>query len=223
MRKRKKNRDVAREIEIESEAPAEPELQEDNLEDEADTEGLAVESDTTEEEFTGDDHLALVEAPEAAVQRLTDEVAEQKERCLRLAAEFDNFRKRVERQRSEIRQNARSEVVRSILETLDNLARVTELDTTEANVNDVIAGVQMVERSLLRELESVCLTKVGGVDERFDPNDHEAVSTAAAPDEEKVDLVAAVFQVGYRFGGILLRPARVQVYVAPMVDEDAAE
>ena len=108
-------------------------------------------------------------------------------------------------------------------ETLDNLARVTDLDATDANVNDVIAGVQMVERSLSRELEGAGLTKVGSVDERFDPNEHEAVSTAAAPDEEKVDLVAAVFQVGYRFGGILLRPARVQVYVAPMVDEDAGE
>ena len=221
MRKRKKNREVIQEIEIESEDSAEPELQEGGLEDELDDEGLAAESDT--EELPGEDHLALVEAPEAAVQRLTTELAEQNERCLRLAAEFDNFRKRVERQRSEIRHNARSEVVRSILETLDNLARVTDLDATDANVNDVIAGVQMVERSLSRELEGAGLTKVGSVDERFDPNEHEAVSTAAAPDEERVDLVAAVFQVGYRFGGILLRPARVQVYVAPMVDEDAGE
>ena len=221
MRKRKKNREVIQEIEIESEAPAEPELQEDGPEDEVGREGITAESD--KEELSGDDHLSLVEAPEAVIERLTIEVAEQNERCLRLAAEFDNFRKRVERQRSEIRQHARSEVVRSILETLDNLARVTALDTTDANVNDIVAGVQMVERSLLRELESAGLTKVGSIDERFDPNDHEAVSTAAAPDEEKEDLVAAVFQVGYRFGGILLRPARVQVYVAPMVDDDAGE
>lgn len=220
MRKRKKNRGDLREIEIESETPVSPELPEDDVADEVD-DGLAAGSDA--EEVPSDDEFALVEVPEAAVERLTIELAEQNERCLRLAAEFDNFRKRVERQRTEIRQNARSEVVRSILETLDNLARVTALDTTEAKVDDVISGVQMVERSLLRELESAGLTRVGSVDERFDPNDHEAVSTAAAPDEEKVDLVAAVFQVGYRFGGILLRPARVQVYVAPMVDEDAGE
>ena len=220
MRKRKKNRGAFREIEIESETPVSPELPEGDVADEVD-DGLAAGSDA--EEVPSDDEFALVEVPEAAVERLTIELAEQNERCLRLAAEFDNFRKRVERQRSEIRQNARSEVVRSILETLDNLARVTALDTTEAKVDDVISGVQMVERSLLRELESAGLTRVGSVDERFDPNDHEAVSTAAASDEEKLDLVAAVFQVGYRFGGILLRPARVQVYVAPMVDEDAGE
>ena len=223
MRKRKKNRDAIKEIKIESDTPEEQEEQE-GVEDEAGGNGLAEGLDIAE--LTGEDDLALVEVPEtpeATVERLTIEVAEQNERCLRLAAEFDNFRKRVERQRTEIRQNARSEVVRSILETLDNLARVTALENTDANVNDVIAGVQMVERSLLRELESAGLTKVGNVDERFDPNDHEAVSTAAAPDEEKVDFIAAVFQVGYRFGGILLRPARVQVYVAPMVDEDAGE
>jgi molecular chaperone GrpE len=222
MRKRKKNRGAFREIEIESETPVSPELPEGDVVDEVEVgDGLAAGSDT--EEVPSDDEFALVEVPEAAVERLTIELAEQNERCLRLAAEFDNFRKRVERQRSEIRQNARSEVVRSILETLDNLARVTALDTTEAKVDDVISGVQMVERSLLRELESAGLTRVGSVDERFDPNDHEAVSTAAAPGEENVDFVAAVFQVGYRFGGILLRPARVQVYVAPMVDEDAGE
>jgi molecular chaperone GrpE len=220
MRKRKKDREGKKEVVIESEAPVNPQVREEELTDRGDSEALVTESDL---ELVKGDLLALVEAPEAAVQRLTTELDEQKERCLRLAAEFDNFRKRVERQRSEIRQNARSEVVRSILETLDNLARVTALDTTEANVKDVIAGVQMVERSLLRELESAGLTTVGSVDERFDPNDHEAVSTAAAPSEEKLDLVAAVFQVGYRFGGILLRPARVQVYVAPLVDEDAGE
>ena len=135
MRKRKKNRVAFREIEIESETPVSPELPEGDVADEVD-DGLAAGSDT--EEVPSDDEFALVEVPEAAVERLTIELAEQNERCLRLAAEFDNFRKRVERQRSEIRQNARSEVVRSILETLDNLARVTALDTTEAKVDDVI-------------------------------------------------------------------------------------
>jgi len=221
MRKRKKNREVNQKEAVESKDRVEPDLTEDVFLDEGDTQDAAAESGA--EKSVGDDHLALVEAPEAAVQRLTTEVAEQKERCLRLAAEFDNFRKRVERQRSEIRQNARTEVIRSILETLDNLARVTALDTTDANVNDVIAGVQMVERSLMRELEGAGLTQVGSVDQRFDPNDHEAVSTAVAPEEEKVDLVAAVLQAGYRFGGTLLRPARVQVYVAPLLEEESGE
>ena len=218
MKKRKKDRRVVQEHAFESKGrPIEPDLQQDASKEEEDKPALSSESAA---ESDHDDHVALMESPEVAVRRLTAEMAEEKERYLRLAAEFDNFRKRVDRQRNEIRQNERSEVVRSILETLDNLARVTALDANDANVSDVIAGVQLVERSLLRELESLGLTKVGGVDERFDPHDHEAVSTVTALADDKVDLVAAVFQVGYRLGGTLLRPARVQVYVAPADDED---
>lgn len=220
MRKRKKDREVKQEEAVESTDATAEDLPEGEL---AEGDEDQKPSNGTDSDSGGDDHLALVEAPEAAVQRLTIEVEEQRERYLRLAAEFDNFRKRVERQRSEIWQNARSEAVRSLLGTLDNLARVTALDTTDTNLDDVIAGVEMVERSLMRELESAGLAKVGTVDEPFDPNDHEAVSTAPAPDEASVDLVAAVLQVGYRFGGTLLRPARVQVYVAAAADEDAGE
>ncbi len=168
-------------------------------------------------------HSALLETPEAVIQRVTEQLDEERERYLRLAAEFDNFRKRVDRQRGENRQNARAEVVRSILETLDNLARVTAVEGSETSVADVIAGVQMVERGLMRELENAGLVKIGNVDEPFDPNDHEAVSTAIAPDEEKVNLIAAVLQVGYRFGKNLLRPARVQVYVAAPSEADSGE
>ena len=174
-------------------------------------------------EVEDEGHLALVETSEACIQRLTEELEEEKERYLRLAAEFDNFRKRVERQRGENRHNARSELVRSILETLDNLARVTALEGAETNVADVIAGVQMVERGLMRELENAGLEKIGKVDDQFDPNDHEAVSTATAPSEDKINSIAAVLQVGYRFGKTLLRPARVQVYVAPPSEADPGE
>jgi len=167
-----------------------------------------------------DGEQTQADVPENEIQRISSELEEQKENYLRLAAEFDNFRKRVERQRNEIRQNARSEIVRSILETLDNLSRVTNLSPADAGVEDVIAGVQMVERSLLRELETAGLVSMGNENEPFDPNDHEAVATAPAPDEEMVDHIAAVLQVGYRFGGTLLRPARVQVYVAPAQEDD---
>lgn len=220
MRKRKQEEEENEQETLEGIDPLEAELNGDVTQE--DTGDLQpVEPPEAEAEENG--HVALVETSEAVIQRLTEELNEEKERWLRLAAEFDNFRKRVERQRGENRHNARSEIVRSILETLDNLARVTALEGTDTSVADVIAGVQMVERGLMRELESAGLVRVGRVDDVFDPNDHEAVSTAAAPDEEKVDLIAAVFQVGYRFGGTLLRPARVQVYVAPMADADAGE
>ena len=220
MRKRKQEKEAENEEAVEAIDPLEAELLKEVLEEES--AGLQP-VEESKAEADDDGHLALVDTPEAENQRLAEEIAEERERWLRLAAEFDNFRKRVERQRGENRHNARSEVVRAILETIDNLARVTALDGTDTSTADVIAGVQMVERGLMRELESLGLARVGAVNELFDPNDHEAVSTAAAPGDEDVDKIAAVFQVGYRFGGTLLRPARVQVYVAPLVDADAGE
>lgn len=158
---------------------------------------------------------ALVETPEAAVVRLTEELDAHKDRYLRLAAEFDNFRKRVVRDRTEARARAQADVMAVLLESLDDLSRVAALDPAQSSVEDVVAGVGLVERKLLRELQNQGLQRIGTDGEQFDPNDHEAVATARAPAEDKEDHVAAVLQVGYRLGNMLLRPARVQVFVAP--------
>lgn len=154
-------------------------------------------------------------SPEVELKRLAEELEDQKDRYLRLAAEFDNFRKRMLRERSEISSRAKAEVTSAILEGLDDLDRVSQLDPELATSKDVIDGVELVERKLFRELEMAGLQRVGGEGERFDPNYHEAVAATPAPDEEKEDLIAAVLQVGYRMGDMLLRPARVQVFVAP--------
>ena len=168
-----------------------------------------------EAEVAQGDSAALRERPEDAPERLAEELEAQNDKYLRLAAEFDNFRKRMIREREEIRSRGQAAVVSSILDSLDDLERVASLDPDTANIRDVVSGVELVERKLLRELEGVGLTRIGAEGEVFDPNDHEAISTAPAPNGEKDNLVAAVFQVGYRFGGLLLRPARVQVFVTP--------
>ncbi len=174
---------------------------------------------------TGQDEAAvgLVEPPEAAVDRLTAELEQQTDRYLRLAADFDNFRKRVVRERSETWLRAQADVVSSILDGLDDLARVAALDLQGATAQDVLSGVELVERKLIRELESAGLQRVGVEGERFDPNDHEAVSTAPAPDTDQENLVAMVLQPGYRFGSVLLRPARVQVFVESQTQGDGGE
>jgi molecular chaperone GrpE len=161
------------------------------------------------------DAAALLERPEDTCERLAEELEAEKDKCLRLAAEFDNFRKRMIREREEIGSRGQATVVSSILDSLDDLGRVASLDPDTANIRDVISGVELVERKLLHELEGVGLTRIGAEGEVFDPNDHEAISTAPAPNGEKDNLVSEVFQVGYRFGRLLLRPARVQVFVTP--------
>ena len=156
----------------------------------------------------------LVEPPEQALERVTGELEELNDRYLRLAAEFDNFRKRVTRERSQMRAQAQADLVRDVLDALDDLERVTSHEASHGSVQEVVAGVEMVERKLMSELERMGLERVGAPGVRFDPNDHEAVGALPAPSPEQDGTVAAVLQPGYRFGGMLLRATRVQVYVA---------
>ncbi|GBD31228.1 Protein GrpE [bacterium HR33] len=155
----------------------------------------------------------LVEPPEQAVERLTAELEDLRDRHLRLAAEFDNFRKRMQRERAETWTRAQAAVVAALLDVLDDLGRVVGLDPAGVSVKDILEGVGLVERKLVRALESAGLERVGASGEAFDPNVHEAVGTAQASSAEQDHVVAEVLQPGYRFGGVLLRPARVSVYV----------
>ncbi|MHC4480769.1 MAG: nucleotide exchange factor GrpE [Planctomycetota bacterium] len=169
-----------------------------------------------EEQAVADASVAppLVEPPEEAVQRLGGELEELNDRHLRLAAEFDNYRKRMIRERAEMRERAQAELVRDMLEAIDDLNRVTSMDHGEAGVKDVLNGVELVERKLHAELERLGVERVGAEGAVFDPNSHEAVGTLPANSPEHDGTIAAVLQPGYRFGSVLLRPARVNVFIA---------
>lgn len=138
-------------------------------------------------------------------------VNEYHDRYLRLAAEFDNFRKRAAREREQAEHHGQSVVIRGLLESLDDLGRFAALDAWNTEVETVIDGARMVEQKLMKTLAGHGLEVVNPVGHAFDPNLHEAVATAAAESAEEDHLVAEVFQVGYVFNGKLLRPARVVV------------
>lgn len=156
---------------------------------------------------------ALVELPDQAMQRLSGELEQVKDQRLRLLAEFDNFKKRTQRERAETWGRAQAELVASILDSLGDLGRVAHLDAAQTPARDVLAGVELVERKILRVLSGAGLERLGAEGEPFDPHAHEAVSTIPAPTAGQDHLIASVLQPGYRFGGALLRPARVSVYI----------
>lgn len=136
---------------------------------------------------------------------------EQKEKYLRLAAEFDNFRKRSTRERHETGARAQAELVAQILDALDDMARVTELDPSTVDAATVVEGVDLVEKKLLKALGKAGLVVLEPLDETFDPAVHEAIATEPALSAEDENLIGKVYQVGYLFNGQLLRPARVVV------------
>jgi molecular chaperone GrpE len=150
-----------------------------------------------------------LEAP--GVEQLVAELDELRDRYLRMAAEYDNFRKRTARERLDLRSRAQAELVGTLLDALDDLGRVAHLDPAATPAGDVIAGVELVERKLLRLLSGAGLERVADPDIPFDPNQHEAIGTVPAERPELDHTVDTIAQAGYRFGGQLLRPARVLV------------
>lgn len=164
-----------------------------------------------------DDGLPVEAGPPPAepdpVAALGEELRELQDRHLRLAAEYDNFRKRTARERVEDRQRAQGELASALIDALDDLGRVAHLDPAATTATDVVAGVELVERKMLKALTDRGLERVGAVGDPFDPNLHEAIGGLPAPSPDLDQTLAAVFQPGYRLGATLLRPARVQVYM----------
>lgn len=155
-----------------------------------------------------------LEPPLSAVHRLEEQLDQSKDQYLRLAAEFDNFRKRVARERVELADRAQATLVGRLLEVLDDLDRLVGQDITGSTADVIHQGIVLVDRKLRKELEAAGLTRLDPAGEVFDPTVHEAVSVLPAPAPELDDQVSAVFQAGYQFKGALVRPARVQVYQA---------
>ncbi len=147
----------------------------------------------------------------AAAAAGSSELEDLRDRYLRLAAEFDNYRKRTERERGEHSARAQGKLVQSLLEAIDDLERVADFTPETTTVAALLEGVQMVERKLLRALELAGLEPVEAHGAPFDPSHHEALMTASTDVPHEDDTVGEVFQKGYRFQGHLLRPARVQV------------
>ena len=152
-------------------------------------------------------------AEAAAVDAPADDVelASLRERHLRLAAEYDNFRKRTERERSEVTLRAQADVVRALLEPLDDLQRIADFDPATNSAQSLHEGAEMVERKFLRVMEAAGLEPIDAEEQRFDPALHEALTTVPADSDAEDETIAQVYRKGYRFRGILLRPAQVVV------------
>jgi molecular chaperone GrpE len=149
--------------------------------------------------------------PSAAGNDAQRMLAEQHDRYLRLAAEYDNYRKRAVRERQEASVRGQAEMLRGLLDALDDLTRFAHVDPATTDTKTVVDGVAMVERKMLKALTGIGLEIVNPVDQTFDPAHMEAVATEPALSREDDHVVAKVYQQGYLFNGQLLRPARVVV------------
>ena len=143
--------------------------------------------------------------------RLATENADLHDRMLRLRAEFDNARRRAERDRSDYLQFASMDLVKDILPVLDDFERALKVETADANY---AKGVEMIYQRMSDTLKRMGLEPIETEGKQFDPNLHQAVERV--PSEEAEDQsILGEFQRGYNFRGKLLRPAMVRVAVKP--------
>jgi molecular chaperone GrpE len=152
---------------------------------------------------------------QAQIDELTAEKASLHDRLLRHRAEFENYRKRVERERSGLYQHGRDDVLLQLLPVVDNFERaLSSLETSEGDAEALRHGIELIHKQFKDALSKFGLEPVEAVGKTFDPHVHEAVTTEAT-DEHEENTVIEEFQRGYKIGNRLLRPAKVKVASSP--------
>lgn len=141
--------------------------------------------------------------------RLAAEKAELLDRFLRRQAEFENFRRRVERDRAEFLEFAGMESVRAILPILDDFERALKIECADKVYSK---GMEQIHQRLLDTLKKLGLEPIESKGNKFDPYLHHAVERAPSSQADE-DTILEEFQGGYNFKGRLLRPAMVKVAV----------
>ncbi len=149
---------------------------------------------------------------DAEILALREEFSDLNDRHLRLAAEFNNYRRRVESERADLWSRAQADVLSKVLDVLDDVHRVAGLDLGNATVENIMEGIDLVDRKFLRILSDLGVEILDPAGKRFDPETMEAILRVPAEAEEDDEHVAQVFQKGYALKGVLIRPARVSVY-----------
>lgn len=169
-----------------------------------------------DENVAGTSHLSegMDEASETEklIQKLNEEVQDQKDKYLRLYAEFDNFKRRSAKERLELTQTAGREVIQSLLDVLDDCDRAEkQLDNPAADLASVKGGVLLVFNKLRNALQSKGLKAMESIHTPFDVEKHDAITEIPAPTEKLKGKVLDEVQKGYYLGDKLIRHAKVVV------------
>jgi molecular chaperone GrpE len=143
--------------------------------------------------------------------QLVAEKADLYDRLLRARAEFDNARRRTERERSDFLQFAAMDLVREMLPVLDDFERALAVETAD---RDYARGVELIYQRLYETMKKLGLEPIETQGKPFDPNQHQAVERVETEEAED-QAILREFQRGYNFKGKLLRPAMVRVAVTP--------
>jgi molecular chaperone GrpE len=163
-----------------------------------------------------------VDEEQSAVESARAERNRMREQLLRIAADFDNFRKRSRKEIEEVRRRTIEDTVREVLPVIDNLERATDATAGATDLAAVAEGVQMVLRGFEEVANRLGLTRVESLGQMFDPTIHDAMQQEATNEHPPGTIVSEVVP-GYKLGDRLLRPAIVVVAVPATGTGDQGE
>ena len=145
------------------------------------------------------------------LERLQREAQQAKDQYLRTLAEYENTKKRLQREREEFVKYSAETMVRGLLPIVDSLDQALVAVDKQSDPQAVIKGVHLIYRQLLGLLEKEGVKRISTVGEPFDPHQHEAIAQVEAADGTADNTVAEEVQVGYTMHGKVIRPAMVKV------------
>ena len=151
-----------------------------------------------------------------------DELAEEKERVLRLQAEMENLRNRTSREISESARYAAMPFVRDLLPVIDNIDRAIEAAEKNAEATNLLEGFKLVHQQLVSLLEKHHCKRIEDLGEPFDPQFHEAILQQPS-DEQPANHIMMVTEAGYVLHDRVVRPSKVIISSGPAPSEDKAE
>lgn len=183
------------------------------------------EEETAVPEEPGDVESVVDESVEQPERNLQEELEAAEDKLLRVAAEFENFKKRIEREQSKLMKYAGENILRELLTTLDNLDRAidqgkADADDASAKLESMLEGLDLTQKGLVGTLEKFGVEPLDAVGQEFNPDEQDAL-TMENSSEVPANHVLREFAKGYRFKDRVLRHAQVVVSSGPAPEEDA--
>ena len=177
------------------------------------SDGDAAEINLGSKEVIGDAEVVEEQPPVDLVEQLRAELKDKEDRFLRLRAEFDNYRKRTTREKTELAATVEQAFLKDLLPLLDNLERASKAAESADETVDIETlrkGIEMIKADATAAMGKHGLEAIETEGKTFDPNYHQAVGRIADPDKDD-GMIAAEFQRGYAARGRVIRPSMVQV------------
>src|SRR5215831_19445137 len=164
-----------------------------------------------DENAAGTTHLSSPVEEETQTESISAELQEQKDKYIRLLAEFDNFRRRTAKENIELRQTAGKEIIASLLDVLDDWDRAEKQMQQTKDIDQLKEGVQLIFNKLRSILQSKGLKPMESINKEFDPEKQEAITEIPAPNASLKGKVVDDVQKGYYLNDKIIRFAKVVV------------